>query len=213
MKKAKGFTLIELMIVVAIIGVLAAIAVPNFLRYQLRARFAELRTNVEAIYKSETSLRQSERVVCPGAPTGAFAALGPMPAAAPQAQKNVWLATDIGLASAIDWNVQGATYGQYQTATADVPATGAATCAAPAIASFGYALSISAISDIDGDKTGGGRYATVGSWQPSRTAGGTVKVAAPALPLADDLTGCPGGTQPAGIGDGQVTSCSADNVF
>ncbi len=213
MKKAKGFTLIELMIVVAIIGILAAIAIPNFLRYQLRSKFSELKTNVEAIYKSEESLRQSERVLCAGAPTSAYAALGPVPAAAPQAQKNVWLATDIALASAIDWNVQGATYGQYQTATADVPATGVANCAAPVIASFGYALSIGAISDIDGDKAGGGKYATVGAWQPSRTATGTVKTAAPALPLSDDLSNCAGGTQPAGIGDGQVTNCSADNVF
>ena len=74
MKKAKGFTLIELMIVVAIIGILAAIAIPNFLRYQLRSKFAELRTNVEAIRKSQESLRQAERQVCVNAATGQYVA-------------------------------------------------------------------------------------------------------------------------------------------
>lgn len=49
MENKKGFTLIELMIVVAIIGILAAIAIPNFLRYQARARQSEARVNLGAI--------------------------------------------------------------------------------------------------------------------------------------------------------------------
>lgn len=53
MRTSKGFSLVELMIVVAIIGILAAIAIPNFMAMQLKAKRSELPTNVNGIKTAE----------------------------------------------------------------------------------------------------------------------------------------------------------------
>ncbi len=55
MKKEQGFTLIELMIVVAIIGILAAIAIPNFMTYQAKARQSEAKVGLGGIFTSATA--------------------------------------------------------------------------------------------------------------------------------------------------------------
>ncbi len=144
-KAAKGFTLIELMIVVAIIGILAAIAIPNFLKYQLRAKFGELPTNVSAVFKAEESLRQGERAVAAvgqlsAAVAGSYAAFTDTPAGGTiGTSKLPWADGDRATAQAIDWVVEGATYGKYVAATGN----------------SGTSLTIYAYSNIDGDATNG----------------------------------------------------------
>jgi type IV pilus assembly protein PilA len=53
--KQSGFTLVELMVVVAIIGLLSAVAIPNFQKYQARTKTSEAKIQLAAIYIAETS--------------------------------------------------------------------------------------------------------------------------------------------------------------
>ncbi len=62
----KGFTLIELMIVVAIIGILAAVAIPAFLRYIKRSKTTEATMNVRRLYDSSVSYYDSDHATANG---------------------------------------------------------------------------------------------------------------------------------------------------
>jgi type IV pilus assembly protein PilA len=64
----KGFTLIELMIVVAIIGILAAVAIPAFMKYIRRSKTVEATMNLRKIFDSSVSYYEAEHA----SPTGAI---------------------------------------------------------------------------------------------------------------------------------------------
>ncbi len=58
--RSQGFTLIELMIVVAILGILASVAIPAFVNYMRRSKTAEATINTRAVFQSMLTYFESE---------------------------------------------------------------------------------------------------------------------------------------------------------
>ena len=112
-KSNKGFTLIELMIVVAIIGILAAIAIPNFMRFQLKAKSSEGKVNIAAIRTAQESYL---------AEFGSYVGATVLPTGARSAQKAAFVIptpaadADPHGFSQLGWSPEGQVYFQYEAA-------------------------------------------------------------------------------------------------
>jgi len=83
LKGKKGFTLIELMIVVAIIGILAAIAIPNFLKFQAKSKQSEAKSNLGAIFTGQVAYFGEQNVY------GDFPAINWSPSGTPRYHYNL----------------------------------------------------------------------------------------------------------------------------
>ena len=106
MRQNKGFSLVELMIVVAIIGILAAIAIPNFVAMQLKAKRAEVPGNVDGIKTAEMAY---------DAAYDGFLDAGNRPTATLDKTPDSWGATVDGW-STLGWKPDGNVRGQYTAA-------------------------------------------------------------------------------------------------
>ncbi|HUV38141.1 MAG TPA: prepilin-type N-terminal cleavage/methylation domain-containing protein [Planctomycetota bacterium] len=129
-----GFTLIELMIVVAIIGILASTATVAYSNYQNRSRRSEALYNLKAIATVETSYF-AEAGLYLGAPS--------MPGPAPGAAPRPWTPLAEAAFSGVGWRPEGNVYFDYDVNAPGGPSLNPCPCPA--------CFTASAYGDIDGD--------------------------------------------------------------
>jgi len=136
-KRSSGFTLIELMITVAIIGILAATATTLFMGQQLRSKRTEAMTNVEALAKMARAYFGE---------AGIYPAVGgPLPAPILTPNTTQWDAASTAAFGTIGFRVEGGVRYRY-----DLDAGGECPCGS------GACFTAVAFSDLEGDARIGG---------------------------------------------------------
>jgi len=140
----KGFTLIELMIVVAIIGILSAIAIPNFVNFRYKAKTSEAKANLGAIRSCEEAYKAEMET---------YLVCNATPAAVPGILKADFSGGGVAEFQTIGFVPSGQIYYQYEVA------------GDPNGASLLYDFYATATGDLDGDTANGAFAVTKDSSQ------------------------------------------------
>lgn len=84
-RSSRGFTLIEIMIVVVIVGILAAMAIPRFMQSTTKTKQSEAKLILKQIYVNQRTYRQQSLT------NSYFIPAGPASAANPTAFSEIWI--------------------------------------------------------------------------------------------------------------------------
>ena len=135
-KLRTGFTLVELMIVVALIGVLASVAIPSFRSYQARSRRTEAYANLSGVGRLQSTFY---------AVRGSFHGTGlswpdPVPYGGLGAKRMAWDAASEAAFLELGWAPEGEVFYSYETNTPEVVGSGC---------SCNICFSATAFGDVD----------------------------------------------------------------
>lgn len=121
-RSQRGFTLMELMISVGIIGVMATIAVPNFLSYQARSRRSEAYTNLAGLARSQKAYQAENDAFVDTLEVGAEPTV-PVLFDYPQfgTGKMPWDADAKALSDQLGWKPEGQVFYSYDVKTGQGP--------------------------------------------------------------------------------------------